>query len=562
MKTKLLSLFLLSSFALGLSGCNNTTTYTVTFDPNGGKMEKDSLVVNSGSTLELPIPYKKGKKFLGWFTGWESEDKEYTNTTPFTSNVSLIAKWKTYDVTFLDGNKNVFATEEVNAGSTVNQPDSDPGKKASEDYCYYFSNWDFDFQTKINSDITIKSEFESTEITWHDYIFPGSTPFSIGSTMGIIEKDNLFENSTKFDRNIALYTFSLSIALQNYTFARSYFQELGLKDLYYSSGEKDIAFVFGHKTFDDVECIFAIVRGTSGGKEWSRDFEIGKEGIHNGFFDSSVATYTRYVEYLNQHKTSNCKAIVTGYSRGAAVAGLVAKDLIDNNIIPEDRLFAYTFESPNSIPSSLLNREYNSIFNVYNSADLVAALPPYQYDNFTRPGKDVDIFKDNIDKYLKEVNPNLVIPSLSSSSPYRHENELPGSLIDKIVGFNSETVPTMRTREEYVDNYQPLICSMIELYFSLSQQTKNKITESISKEDTLSLLLLFTVEDALFDKLNPFIKDDGVTYDEEALRANCNLIAKATIGGPLGGLITDIPYMNRIPYMHAPEINYSLLLYY
>lgn len=71
------------------------TTFTVTFDSNGGS-EVSSINVKSGDTIEMPeAPTKEGWIFAGWY-----KDGEFTqvfifgtNGDKITGNMTLYAQW-------------------------------------------------------------------------------------------------------------------------------------------------------------------------------------------------------------------------------------------------------------------------------------------------------------------------------------------------------------------------------------------------------------------------------------------------------------------------------------
>lgn len=66
---------------------------TVSFDANGGKLETTTIEVEKGSTTELPIPTRNGYTFLGWYTDKRIDSTIYSNVTPISGDVALIARW-------------------------------------------------------------------------------------------------------------------------------------------------------------------------------------------------------------------------------------------------------------------------------------------------------------------------------------------------------------------------------------------------------------------------------------------------------------------------------------
>ena len=70
--------------------------HTVTYHLKGGEMPtgyENSVEVNWGDTLDLPIPTKDGYDFLGWFTGDTVNDKQFYSTDAVFRDLDLTAKW-------------------------------------------------------------------------------------------------------------------------------------------------------------------------------------------------------------------------------------------------------------------------------------------------------------------------------------------------------------------------------------------------------------------------------------------------------------------------------------
>ena len=70
------------------------TTYTITFNPNGGTVSPTSKVTgNNGILASLPTPSRSGYNFNGWFT-LASGGTKVTISTVFTSNDMVYAHWE------------------------------------------------------------------------------------------------------------------------------------------------------------------------------------------------------------------------------------------------------------------------------------------------------------------------------------------------------------------------------------------------------------------------------------------------------------------------------------
>lgn len=159
-------------------------------------------------------------------------------------------------------------------------------------------------------------------------------------------------------------------------------------------------FVIGHrkviKNSETREVVAIIVRGTNGTiEEWASNFDVGadtddyynavgqcnlwtnKEN-HKGFDVTANRVLSEIEAYMNNEfidKSVDCSYYVTGHSRGAAIANLIAKGLIDNKK-GNDKVFGYTFAAPNTTTSKEAKlSKYNSIFNIVNTDDLIPYLP-------------------------------------------------------------------------------------------------------------------------------------------------------------------------------------------
>ena len=71
-------------------------TFTITFDPNGGRVQEKSIEVTDGSNVGiLPTPFKSGCVFQGWFTQKEAGTLIPNNCTiNISSDATLYAHWE------------------------------------------------------------------------------------------------------------------------------------------------------------------------------------------------------------------------------------------------------------------------------------------------------------------------------------------------------------------------------------------------------------------------------------------------------------------------------------
>lgn len=132
-------------------------TFRVEFDCNGGYLDMDiPYNYEAGSViLQLPVPkHSKDRTFLGWYTGSTINDKKVSNYDPIYSDITLVARWDKYDVTF----KNEFGysiTVIVESGDTIDGGLYIPSRPDENGIHYRFVGWDFDFNTSIFRDYSI-----------------------------------------------------------------------------------------------------------------------------------------------------------------------------------------------------------------------------------------------------------------------------------------------------------------------------------------------------------------------------------------------------------------------
>lgn len=147
-----------------LTGCKEKT-YTVTFDTNGGNV-LESITLNEGESIDnIKEPQKEGYLFVNWL----KDGVTYDINTPITENITLTANWtKTpelyeyYTVNFVIDDKIEKTT--VKENETVNEPDII--EKENYDFIgWYVGEEKFDFNTKIDKNLTITAKYKYNIIT-------------------------------------------------------------------------------------------------------------------------------------------------------------------------------------------------------------------------------------------------------------------------------------------------------------------------------------------------------------------------------------------------------------
>jgi len=183
-----------------------------------------------------------------------------------------------------------------------------------------------------------------------------------------------------------------------------------------------IACVVSNKNIGDTSIIAVAVRGGGYEGEWAGNFNVGTDTNHAGFNVAKQQVCDNIIRFINQDGVTlnkNVKFWITGYSRAAATANLVAADvnnktldgtstcydLSDYNYDTDD-VFAYCFETPrNTRDKNAKNATYNNIFNIVNRIDPVPRVAPAAWD-YVRYGK--DCYLPSKETYNPKAYSNLV----------------------------------------------------------------------------------------------------------------------------------------------------------
>lgn len=192
---------------------------------------------------------------------------------------------------------------------------------------------------------------------------------------------------------------------------RRYGRDLDYADPAY--GRDQVGFTLAAKriVLDGVarDVLLVVVRGTYGRDEWLSnmnacntpgrlaDFDATKvPALHEGFSRAADAVQAAVEAYAASNGVVNAtaKVVVTGHSRGAAVANLLGARLDDGALLsgvrPEN-VFVYAFAPPNTVLDGSVDcaaPRYRNIFNVINPEDMVPLVPITKW-NARRYGTDL-----------------------------------------------------------------------------------------------------------------------------------------------------------------------------
>ena len=205
------------------------------------------------------------------------------------------------------------------------------------------------------------------------------------------EKDFLPENRLRFSETAAMTAALLSMSAGEEKLLRDNLAGLGFHDVRtvaYAHTDRDkIGMCLGCRTTDDRLQIAVVLRGTEG-SEWFSNFDVGYSAEHSGFAKAADFAELKLGDYVFTRAVGRePDFFVTGYSRGGAVANLLAKRLCDRYGL--ERVCAYTFAAPNTTISRRTNR-YSSIFNLVRQEDFFTRIPLTSW-GYTRYGHDISL---------------------------------------------------------------------------------------------------------------------------------------------------------------------------
>ena len=208
------------------------------------------------------------------------------------------------------------------------------------------------------------------------------------------------ESSTVFDYDLAQYAMQIAElcytpSMQERILSIGGYRQAGVFNTDRTEQDRRhiAAYAVYDRTLEDGSTgIVIAIRGTGDG-EWPLNMELMPSGNYDlpyaeNFFLAAEDILTAQEDYL-----SSCSSpvfLITGYSRGAAVANVLGAQLTER--FGEESVFVYTFATPRTVRGEF--KAYSNIFNIVNPADLVTYLPLPQW-GFQRYGTDIELPVEN-----------------------------------------------------------------------------------------------------------------------------------------------------------------------
>ena len=384
-------------------------------------------------------------------------------------------------------------------------------------------------------------------------------------------------NGTVFSDELALVSFAFTVNCSKKEQINNVYNAFGFDNVFNSTDydqdetKDSIKYTIGHKLLNGFDVIGVSLNGISYLKPWESNFVVGDNGNHAGFQSGANIVLTGLKNYLTSYPNTETRKIwINGYSRSAAIGDIVSYSLIDENLVKEDNLFAYLFETPKGVDITNA-KEYKSIFNIINSGDVVTYVAPTEY-GFKRAGIDVDIYSANTDTILKTFNNKFVLNTFTpSQGKYTNESQMIQYVIQQLMTKGQEPedpeeiIRDLSSRINYAEFYQEASSYLVGLFMTFKPKTIAALKTAFDSLSGLAMLALLS-ENGLYNFMKPILDEYKQEYDDELLKSSLNKALEIIKLAP--NLMTLVmseqgrASLMRTMQLHSPDVVFPLLLNY
>ena len=284
--------------------------------------------------------------------------------------------------------------------------------------------------------------------------------------------------------------------------------------------------VCGHKKLIDegreFTLIAAVPRSAGYGAEWGNNFIIGSGGDAAGF-DCSADKLLDFVRsYISECELSgDIKLWIPGYSRGAAIANLAGKKLIDDArtalgervALNAEDLFVYTFGTPSAADVSDDPRaeKYSGIFNTSFDCEIVSSMAPVDF-GFDRCGTDrilsAGFRTDGFEYYMSVCDPVISDDYFGGESPEfftpkrmivsdgalilveDEDSYIPRDAAEFLRGLSAYLSEVTGGRQNYSAVYERPLALASSYFTSLSQEKISSILDHVKNDNETIYLVM------------------------------------------------------------------------
>ncbi len=278
-----------------------------------------------------------------------------------------------------------------------------------------------------------------------------------------------------------------------------------------SSFGSGIAFGIAAMREADSTTVLAVFRGTHKG-EWYSNFHIGEGREHAGFSAATDFALDETAKYLKRLQTDNDKinVIITGHSRGGAVANLLAKRLLTSGEYKS--VTAYTFACPNTTTAEdAKSSAYKSIYNIVNPEDFICYIPLEKW-GYTKYGTTVEFPRNTQEGYEEKYS--KMQESFESITGYPHTGYPMGASDIKI--FLNTAAQLAPTVSDYYNKELTVTPHRLTLYDYMQ-----KVAALLCGDNPLQngMFLVSSGSSKLFDTLTGFMME-GISIEDVAKEAD------------------------------------------
>ena len=187
--------------------------------------------------------------------------------------------------------------------------------------------------TSENSEKSRDYEEKEIEFTLEPFMSSGQSSYTLPVTY---KRSSFISPSTTFDKDLAMLSFGLSASSGVKRYLKAFYENLDFDEIILSDSysvkptQDSVAYAIAHRKVAGNDLVAVSLRSNNYFNEWANNFELGAEGNHKGFDKSSQIVFEAVDSYLKDknYNNANTKVWVTGYSRGAAQASLVADKIM------------------------------------------------------------------------------------------------------------------------------------------------------------------------------------------------------------------------------------------
>ena len=223
------------------------------------------------------------------------------------------------------------------------------------------------------------------------------------TSLSFYYSDALFsENADVLNKELGIASVCLAMAAYSRDQSKDILGQLGFEDVFQANylrratvGDNNfVAYSIARKQIvaDGLSknLVIVLVRGTVGNYEWYSNFNVDGAGSHEGFYTAEAEIEKNVIPYLEEGDAGQNLLWVTGHSRGASVANILAGkfSLEYGDLISADHVYRYTF-APASV-SINADPSLNNIYNYCNPGDMITQVPLKLW-GYKRFGMDVSM---------------------------------------------------------------------------------------------------------------------------------------------------------------------------